>query len=347
MKVELTMVQQDQHQSDQSAQEIPVTISKEELRELSRVNSLHGAVHVLAEWSLIFAAIYACQHFWTPLLYVATVVWIGSRQHALMILMHDGVHYRLFRGRFFNEWVSEIVLSWPVLISARAYRRNHFAHHRYLNTENDPDWARRQGDPSWVFPKSPAELSRMLLQQLTGPGAIGLMRLAARLVSKDAGMTRRFIVARYSFYLAVVGVLLYFGSARLVVYYWFIPLFTWLIFIFRIRSIAEHSAVESKKHFYAQTRTTLPSFLERIFVAPKNVNYHLEHHLYPSVPFYRLPKLHTLLASKPEFQGAHVTQTYLGVLRECIEDAPLPSMAAGTAKLAGFTLQPSSGGASQ
>ena len=85
-------------------------------------------------------------------MYLLTVAFIGARQHALLILMHDGVHYRLFRDRRLNDWTAEIILAWPNLISARAYRRNHFAHHRYLNTAQDPDWARRQGDLSWVFP---------------------------------------------------------------------------------------------------------------------------------------------------------------------------------------------------
>src|SRR5688572_31188908 len=46
--------------------------------------------------------------------------------------------------------------------------------------------------------------------------------------------------------------------------------------IMRVRSIAEHFAIEND-HAYTKSRTTLPSFLERVFVAPRNVNFHLEH----------------------------------------------------------------------
>jgi fatty acid desaturase len=57
-------------------------------------------------------------------------------------------------------------------------------------------------------------------------------------------------------------------------------------------------------------------------VAPKNVNFHIEHHFYPSVPFYRLPQLHRTLMSKAEFKDSvHVTRSYLGVLRECVRNA--------------------------
>jgi len=344
MKVELTTEERlGDRRPDDSAQEIPVAIGKSELRDLSMVNSWRGAFHIAVEWTLIVGAIFLCQRFWNPLLYIAAVMWIGSRQHALMVLMHDGVHYRLFRNRFLNEWLSEISLAWPVLISARAYRRNHFAHHRHLNTERDPDWVRRRGVVAWVFPKRPRDLTLLLLNDLSGLGAIGLLRLAGSLMSKDTGVSKGFLIGRYTFYLSVTVFLIWFGAMKLAILYWFVPLFTWLIMIFRIRSIAEHSAIEGASQFYAQTRSTTASLLDRIFIAPKNVNYHLEHHLYPSVPFYRLPKLHALLASKPEFQGAHVTQTYFGVIRECVEGARTNSGEGENPTLATFAMQPDTG----
>ncbi|MGO9453724.1 MAG: fatty acid desaturase family protein [Candidatus Binataceae bacterium] len=347
MNLELTSERPGEPRPDDSAQDIPVTIGKDELRELSKVNSWRGAFHIAVEWTLIVGAIFLCQRFWSPLLYIASVVWIGSRQHALMVLMHDGVHYRLFRNRFLNDWLSEISLAWPVLISARAYRRNHFAHHRYVNTERDPDWARRQGVAAWVFPKSSGDLTLLLLSDVSGLGAIGLLRLIGRLMSGDTGVSKGFIIGRYCFYLSVTVLLIWFGATKLALLYWFVPLFTWLIMIFRIRSIAEHSAIESANQFYAQTRSTMASALDRIFIAPKNVHYHLEHHLYPSVPFYRLPKLHALLASKPEFRGAHITETYFGVLRECVEGAAANSAEGESTTLAAFTMRPDAEAVSQ
>jgi fatty acid desaturase len=306
---------------DESEMSSPLAIGKSELKELSKVNPYLGAAHILMEWFLVVAAIWMCERSWNLPLYVATVVWIGSRQHALMILMHDGVHYRLFHSRWVNEWVSEVLLAWPVLISARAYRRNHFAHHRYLNTEHDPDWARRQGDSAWVFPKRPGELLGLMMRDLSGLGAIGLIRLIGRLLSKDTGVSKQFVFLRYGFYFVLLGIVLWLSAGKLIMMYWFVPLFTWLIFIFRIRSIAEHSSIWGRNVFFSQTRTTVPSILQRVFVAPKNVSYHIEHHLYPSVPFYRLPKLHALLSLSPEFKKAQVTQGYLGVFKECITDA--------------------------
>lgn len=304
---------------------IPVKLSKEELTELSRVNPWLSWLHIGAEWGAIVATIYLCERFWTPLLYILAIAIIGARQHALLILMHDGVHYRLFRNRRLNDCVSEVVLGWPHLVAARSYRKNHIAHHRYLNSEKDPDWKRRQNDPAWVFPKPADQLARLLFRDVSGLNALVLLRLAASLLSADT-VSAMFLVARYGFYAACLALVVYMGALRGFALYWVIPLFTWLVMIMRIRSIAEHSALENGDAAYAQTRTTRAAWLERIFLAPKNVNYHLEHHFFPSVPFHRLPKLHALLLTKPGFsEGAHQTDSYWGVLRESVGSESRPA----------------------
>src|SRR5579863_1936634 len=179
---------------------IPVKLTKEELLELSTLSSLRSCFHIAAEWILILIAAHLCQRFWHPFVYLFVVAFIGARQHALLILMHEGVHYRLFRNRRLNDWTSEILLAWPNLISARAYRRNHFAHHRYLNTAQDPDWSRRQGDLSWVFPMRLRRLAMLILRDASGLGAIFYLMLVRTLLSKDTGGSRGFLAARYGFY---------------------------------------------------------------------------------------------------------------------------------------------------
>src|ERR1700686_1891253 len=186
MNIDLTKDRRAQERpSDSLDGVIPINLTREELRDLSALSPLRSTFHIVAEWTLIFTAISLCQRHFNLALYLLTVAFIGARQHALLILMHDGVHYRLFRGRRLNDWTAEIILAWANLISGRAYRRNHFAHHRYLNTGQDPDWARRQGDASWVFPMHWSRLGLLMLRDLSGLGAIYYLKLALMLLSKD------------------------------------------------------------------------------------------------------------------------------------------------------------------
>jgi fatty acid desaturase len=46
--------------------------------------------------------------------------------------------------------------------------------------------------------------------------------------------------------------------------------------------------------------------LQRFFLFPHHVGYHIEHHLYPAVPHYHLPALHAALMAHGILEGAEV-----------------------------------------
>jgi fatty acid desaturase len=297
----------------------PIKLDKEQLHALSQVNPFISSCHILLEWTAVVLAAALCQHFWNPLLYVLAVAFIGARQHALLILMHDGTHYRLFRNRSINDWMTELLLAWPHLVTMRSYRENHLAHHNYVNTEKDPDWLRKRDNPEWQFPQSLSSLLNLFARDLIGIGGINLIKLAASLSSAARVPSKTFARMRLAFYVIVLSALISAGCGKALVLYWVVPFFTWLVLIMRIRSIAEHFAIESGTGAYRQTRTTYAGLLARLFVAPKNVNYHIEHHFFPSVPFFRLPQLHAALMSNEEFaRAAHITQSYPKMLLECV-----------------------------
>lgn len=297
----------------------PIKLDKAQLSALSQVNPYLSSGHIALEWTAVVLAAALCQHFWNPLLYVLTVAFIGARQHALLILMHDGTHYRLFRNRSINDWITELLLAWPHLATMRSYRENHLAHHSYLNSDSDPDWLRKKDNPEWHFPQSRASLLSLFARDLVGIGGLNLIKLAASLSSAARTPGKAFARLRLAFYVIVLGTLLGAGCGKVLVLYWIVPFFTWLVLIMRIRSIAEHFAITSGTGAYHQTRTTYAGLLVRLFIAPKNVNYHIEHHFFPSVPFFRLPQLHAALMANEEFaRSAHITRSYAKMLLECL-----------------------------
>src|SRR5262249_13986268 len=93
---------------------------------------------------------------------------------------------------------------------------------------------------------------------------------------------------------------------------WIVPTLTSLVFINRIRSLAEHFGVE-REHELNASRHVNASLLERFVFCPFNVNYHLEHHLFPSIPYFSLPALHKRLMEDETFRSqAHITEGYTG-----------------------------------
>ena len=96
---------------------------------------------------------------------------------------------------------------------------------------------------------------------------------------------------------------------------WLLPLMTWMMVITRIRNIAEHAVVPDSNDPLRNTRTTRAGFLERLFIAPYYVNYHLEHHLLFYVPCYNLPRVHAILSRGPYAAQMEVQPNYAAVLR--------------------------------
>jgi fatty acid desaturase len=315
-------VSESTHRTDSYVGEIPTRLPTAIVRELSAIDPLKSTVAIATEWTAIILAVVLYQRFLHPIFLPLVIMWIGARQHALGILMHEGTHYLLFKNRSLNAVVSELFLAWPLFITARTYRPSHFAHHRHVNTEKDPDLMRKQSSASeWEFPKSWGALVALLAKDVSGLHThqqfSDFADMWERKPTKKEGI-ESYAVARTLFYVIVLSVVTYFRVWPMFLLLWVVPLLTWLKMIMRIRSIAEHFATEND-HVYTQSRTTLPSFLERLFVAPRNINFHIEHHLYPSVPFFRLPQLHAVLMKDAGFKSkAHVTSTYWGVLRECV-----------------------------
>ena len=190
-----------------------------------------------------------------------------------------------------------------------------------MNTEYDPDWVSKE-TPDWEFPKSRAALAWMLAKIALGANLFWMIKLIVKggqpeAATKASRSTKVFKAGRLFYYIAAIALLTYFGLWIEFLLFWIVPLVTWLQVIFRVRSIAEHFGLEYD-HTYTEARTTYPNLFDRLFIASKNVWYHLDHHLYPSVPFYNLPDLHAELNELPSFrERAHITKSYLGVLREC------------------------------
>jgi fatty acid desaturase len=116
--------------------------------------------------------------------------------------------------------------------------------------------------------------------------------------------------------IAIYGVVIGGGIIVPAILLWMVPGFTLLNLVNRMRATAEHIGAIGTHELNA-TRTVVPNLLERLTIAPMGVSYHLEHHLFPSVPGPRLAELHRLLMQDDDYRArALVTYSYTGVLRE-------------------------------
>src|SRR4051812_26510305 len=161
-------------------------IPAEQLREFTRVDPLGSWLAIGFDIAVIAAAVALSVMVLPAWTYPLAVVVIGARQQGLIVLIHEASHRKLFRNARLNDVVGEVVLSWPFFISMYSYRANHFAHHRHLNTEYDPDWTRylgpaAEGRRDWRYGRSHREVIVPLLKDLVGLGTLGQLKRVVRL----------------------------------------------------------------------------------------------------------------------------------------------------------------------
>ena len=127
-------------------------------------------MQVALEWLGIGLAIFLCNRYWNIGLYILTVIWIGARQNALAVLMHEAVHYRLGRNRKWNDWIGDLFTAWPVMVTVHGFRQTHWAHHRHVNRRKIR-FERKQNE-LFIYPKSALDMIFITLKYWVGFYAI-------------------------------------------------------------------------------------------------------------------------------------------------------------------------------
>lgn len=297
------------HPHDLEAAPVPDRLPAADLRALSVLEPGRALRAIATEWSIIAAAIALGLWAHHPLVTVLAVIVIGARQHALLVIAHDAAHFRLLPGRVANDWVGNLLLSWPMFVSVQGFRHFHGPHHKFLAAPGDGNralWSTHDGEgqlaPEWRYPKSTWGFVRKILWRASGPtGAFWILRGVVG--GFQFGVSPLGKLARLAFAGAVAALLTWAEAWGAFALYWVLPYCTWHVAAQYIRLACEHSAIPSTAPGYELTRTTLPTRLEGFFLLPRHVGYHIEHHWYPSVPFYRLPDLHARLCQQAGFSA--------------------------------------------
>jgi len=308
-----------------SASAVRRALSADELQQLTALDDARSLGAVALTLAIIAAAIALGVMTWPSAWLVLCVPVIAVQQHAMFILAHDAAHYRLFKSRVLNDAVGR-ALGMAGGISMCTYRVIHRLHNNNLYTEEDPDTAIHGG-----YPRGVAYLWKKLAQDAIGLnawktfgyffGAPAINRDTQRALRplddtspalRAAARRDRWLVV--AFQVAAPVLAFSFGGWQVLAQYlvlWVLPMLTLLQVILRLRAIAEHGAVTdlSSPLTAARCNRTAGSWsnrLARALIFPHHVNYHLEHHLYPAVPHYRLPVLHRLLVDKGVLANAEV-----------------------------------------
>jgi fatty acid desaturase len=258
-------------------------------------HSLPRIAFDVALWVGLAGAALAAGRWWASL--VAAVLIGAVPFHDLLVQGHEGTHGLISRHRGLNELLSGFTLGLGG-ISIAAHRAFHLDHHRHAHTAQDPEFQLfdrlARGVPGWTYLFVPAAAT-------LGVDAYGLRPAASPRLRRETLRDLAGIALLH-------GGLAWAAGPRL--YLWFVvaPMALGLFPVTIVRSICEHHAVSDATEWTLARSMRTSRWVERLW---SNVNYHLEHHLHPTVPYHRLPELRGLLSGRYAEQASPVARGYL------------------------------------
>jgi fatty acid desaturase len=276
------------------------------LKELHRQRRAHGPR--LALFILIYAASAgaACALVVTaahPLVYLACLplyLLAAASLHGISLFTHEAVHGTLAKNPRWNRLLGALC-AWPVLQNCSAYRVLHLRHHEHLGVAGDPDHYDNYTRWTWL-------VFAMHWGRLISGYPAYIVAIPILAFRQGNARERFWTVFESACVIAIVtAVVLSPIPLVILLHAWLIPML-FINTLVNIRGMSQHTMLEEQSDEIRGTRSILTNRVTAFFMC--NENYHLEHHLYPGVPWYNLPRLHQAMKKELVERGAPYIRSY-------------------------------------
>ncbi len=320
------------------------TVDRETLARLKVLTPYKPVLASLFAWFWIFVIVRTFLHY-PGLFYFYPLIlfFIAGRAGVFLQLAHEAAHGLISKGKF-NDWFGNWVTCYPIGLDLKGYGDPHLRHHACTNKVCDPlsdsekykvcDIRRPR---LWLlFLKDILGITAVTIrlrydQPLANRDKKDIEdyveheegSVAYRVSPGSLFQTLKKYLSIALVQLLILGALFRFNIFHYILL-WFVPLVTAHMFLMRIRGIAEHGLgiqleaedldQRNRGTFFTRSFGTplrhyhIPflNLLERWLIGSLNVYYHHEHHLYPKVPYYNLPKVHALISQQMKAYNPHI-----------------------------------------
>lgn len=233
---------------------------------------------------------------WAFVLVLAFPLALAS-QRCFQTLVHDIAHKLISADLKRNDFLGNALVAGWIGASIQAYRSVHTQHHRFNGSNRDPEHI------SYAEIKRNGGLFSHNLRYIMGLEATRLVRKYYGRTEtgkrdhspskKGVGTSKMHIVLCQ---IALLALFVFAADAWYLYGLWLYLAVTWNPLLSRLRFLVEHPGESDL------TVSTDAVFWERLYFAPFGFNYHLEHHLWPNLPPYRLSKAHEYLQHQNYFE---------------------------------------------
>lgn len=277
-------------------------LKKEELELLKTPSDIKAWMDLLVRvsgevflWFLIINYVESRDWLLVVTLFFVVSVWHSFWGYAG--LSHELFHGKVFTSKFMNKQVLNLAnaFTWT---NGVFFRQSHTLHHAKTFVAEDSEATSIQSWSLFAIIRYIAVDYRMLWTRVvyTIKNAVGIIP-HGKLDESEIKAVQRVAMWILLFNLGV-QVLLYFFFENIVVnVLFFLMPFTGQI-LNRMLAQSQHIGLSSQKDegpLHHSRTIQLPWLLELLYAG---MNYHCEHHLYPSVPYYNLNKVHKAIVLK-------------------------------------------------
>jgi len=284
------------------------------LRDCHRPAFLQHAVRFLLFLAIYGAAATLAVHWvsgdltwWKTCLLPALYILCAASLHGISLFTHEAVHGTLAPRRWLNGLLGALC-ALPVLQNYSAYRVLHLRHHQHLGEEGDPDHYANYTRWTWMI--FIMNWLRLLFGYPVYITAIPILGFRQGDSPARWGIVSESIAAVLMIWAALEWI-----PINCLLHAWLVPMLL-INTMVNIRGMSQHTLLGHSNDPVLGTRSILTSAPVRFFMC--NENYHLEHHLYPGVPWHHLPQVHSALAPALRNVGAPYIRSYTAFVLEFI-----------------------------
>lgn len=283
-----------------------------ELHQKSPAKAALLILHCLLLWSvpvLLLSWIWQFDLFllWKIVLSLP-LAWMGG--HGLLLagfIGHEGFHFNLHSNRAVSALLGVAVTSPLSPFLDVGFAVSHWNHHRETNGAADPDLQLFQPFRHPLMRMTVARLRSFVIYGTHGvKTALGLPLGFRHSLALSASTLQR--VAWFNIALAaiVLGVHVWLIQTNFILWSAFMTVLASSVIVSGVNPYIEHVNTGLESGMNARSR--IGWVWDWLYAGS---NYHLEHHLYPSVPCYNLPKLHRFLVANGFYETPRPRATSL------------------------------------
>lgn len=275
------------------------------IKNANLLNTWMIVLHYSLAAGLVYVA-HIMNAWWVTLL---CIILMGGIQNTLATFIHETAHGHVFSNKNLNDKLGQFFFAAPFLGYMEDYRYFHWEHHRHTGKiDKDPELAMYASLGIKTGGLTRGEIIKVFMMDIIGVNYIKSLSYLLKFFSekKKAGLIPKPTIYDHLtivFWLILLPLIMWkLGMLKAFALVWFVPMLTVTPTLLRWHGYGEHIR-EKDSCLCENTFTHKFDPITTFFLYPIQSGYHLEHHLYPQLPWHAMKKFRKWAEENPQYKG--------------------------------------------